>query len=134
MNSRDRLSPYVIQTFLGAVSVAGSIPALYLIEAWGRRKVSSLRRTFAYGMQLNSVTCQSLLTGAILEAICAIIAAFVGHFTLAPTGTSQSELTTRNRQGGDVLIAFAVLQVFIYAITWGPTPWCAIVGCCDIRS
>jgi len=97
------LSPYVIQTFLGAVSVAGSIPALYLIEAWGRRK--------------------NLLTGAILEAICAVIAALVGHFCLAPTGTPSNELTPRNRQGGDVLIAFAVLQVFIYAITWGPTPW-----------
>lgn len=33
------LSPYVIQTILGAVSVVGTVPALYLIETWGRRKV-----------------------------------------------------------------------------------------------
>lgn len=35
------LSPYVIQTILGAVSVVGTLPALYFIEAWGRRKVRS---------------------------------------------------------------------------------------------
>ncbi|KAK7063636.1 hexose transporter 2 [Favolaschia claudopus] len=99
-SSSVSLSPYVIQTILGAVSVAGTIPALYLIEAWGRRR--------------------SLLTGAILEAICAIIAGLVGHFTLAPPNTP---LTHRNKQGGDTLIAFAVLHVFSFSIFWGPTPW-----------
>lgn len=34
-----RLNPFVIQTILGAVAVIGTIPALYLIETWGRRKV-----------------------------------------------------------------------------------------------
>ncbi|KAG1742746.1 general substrate transporter [Suillus paluster] len=99
----SRLSPYIIQTILGAVSVAGTLPALYFIEAWGRRK--------------------SLLLGALLQAVCAIIVAFVGHSTLAPSGTPTSELTARNRAGGDVVIAFAVLQVFIFGTTWGPTPW-----------
>ncbi|KAJ3558801.1 hypothetical protein NM688_g710 [Phlebia brevispora] len=98
-----QLSPYVIQTILGAVSVAGTIPALYLIETTGRRK--------------------SLLIGSILEAICALIAGLVGHFTLAPTGTPANQLTTRNRRGGDTLIAFAVLHVFSYSMFWGPTPW-----------
>ncbi|KAJ7608721.1 general substrate transporter [Roridomyces roridus] len=98
-----QLSPYVIQTILGAVSVAGTIPALVLIETWGRRR--------------------SLLTGAILEATCAIIAGLVGHFTLAPTGTAKELLTQRNKAGGDVLIAFAVLHVLSFSIFWGPTPW-----------
>ncbi|KAH7922786.1 general substrate transporter [Leucogyrophana mollusca] len=97
------LSPYVIQTILGAVSVAGTVPALYLIETWGRRR--------------------SLLTGAILEAICAIVAGLVGHFTLAPTGTPKDMLTPRNKSGGDTLIAFAVLHVFSFSMFWGPTPW-----------
>ncbi|PPQ78039.1 hypothetical protein CVT25_015584 [Psilocybe cyanescens] len=92
------LSPYVIQVILGGVSVIGTLPALHLIESWGRRK--------------------SLLTGAILEG-----AGLVGHFTLAPPGTPKSELTKRNKQGGDALIAFAVLQVFSFSIFWGPTPW-----------
>ncbi|EMD31107.1 hypothetical protein CERSUDRAFT_120076 [Gelatoporia subvermispora B] len=98
-----QLNPYVIQTILGAVSVAGTIPALYLIDTWGRRK--------------------SLLTGALLEATCAIIAGLVGHFTLAPSGTPVSQLTPRNKAGGDALITFAVLHVFSYSIFWGPTPW-----------
>ncbi|KAJ7605077.1 general substrate transporter [Mycena polygramma] len=97
------LSPYVIQVILGGVSVAGTIPALYLIEAWGRRR--------------------SLLTGAVLQASFALIAGLVGHFTLAPTGTAKEFLTTKNKQGGDTLIAFAVLHVCSFSIFWGPTPW-----------
>ncbi|KAJ3574621.1 hypothetical protein NP233_g1641 [Leucocoprinus birnbaumii] len=97
------MSPYVIQVVLGAVSVAGTIPALHLIESWGRRK--------------------SLLTGAALEAACSLIAGLVGHFTLAPKGTAKELLTHRNKQGGDTLIAFAVLHVFSFSIFWGPTPW-----------
>ncbi|KAF9056071.1 general substrate transporter, partial [Panaeolus papilionaceus] len=97
------LSPYVIQTILGGVSVVGTIPALRLIETWGRRR--------------------SLLTGALLEATCSIVAGLVGHFTLAPPGTAKNLLTARNKQGGDVLIAFAVLHVFSFSVFWGPTPW-----------
>ncbi|KAG9313906.1 general substrate transporter [Chiua virens] len=97
------LSPYVIQTILGAVSVAGTLPALYFIEVWGRRK--------------------SLLLGASLQSICAIIVALAGHFGLAATGTPVSALTPQNKSAGKVVITFAVLQVFIYGTTWGPTPW-----------
>jgi len=98
-----QLSPYVIQTILGAVSVAGVLPALYLIDAWGRRR--------------------SLLVGALLQASCAIIAGLVGHFLLAPSGTPADLLTASNRQGGDVLIAFAVMHVFAFGLFWGATPW-----------
>ncbi|THU85105.1 sugar transporter [Dendrothele bispora CBS 962.96] len=97
------LSPFVIQTILGAVSVVGTVPALYLIETWGRRR--------------------SLLTGSIMEAVCSLIAGLVGHFTLAPTGTDRSLLTQRNKRGGDVIIAFAVLHVFSFSVFWGPVPW-----------
>jgi len=97
------LSPYVIQTILGAVSVVGTIPAMITIETWGRRR--------------------SLLTGAILEGACALIAGLVGHFTLAPSGTPKTDLTHRNKAGGDTLIAFAVLHVFFFSTFWGPTPW-----------
>lgn len=97
------LSPYVIQTILGGVSVAGTIPALYLIETVGRRN--------------------SLLTGAVCQAICALIAGLVGHFTLAPALTPLNQLTQRNKSGGDTLIAFAVLHVFSFSMFWGPTPW-----------
>lgn len=36
------LDPYSIQTILGGVSVVGTVPALYLIETWGRRNVRPL--------------------------------------------------------------------------------------------
>ncbi|KAG1879518.1 general substrate transporter [Suillus tomentosus] len=97
------LSPYIIQTVLGAVSVFGTLPALYLIETWGRRK--------------------SMLLGASAQAVCALIVAVVGHATLAPPGTPTSALTPRNRAGGNVVITFAVFQVFIFNTTWGSTPW-----------
>jgi len=98
-----QLSPYVIQVILGGVSVAGTIPCMYLIERTGRRRL--------------------LLIGALWQATCALIAGVSGHFTLAPTGTPQHLLTSRNKQGGDVLIAFAVMHVFGFSMFWGPTPW-----------
>ena len=58
-----------------------------------------------------------------MEATCAIIAGLVGHYLLAEPGTPTELLTPRNRQGGDTLIAFAVLHVFSFSIFWGPTPW-----------
>lgn len=71
-----------------------------------RRILSSL----SYSMKAHSVCDQ---------------AGLVGHFTLPPPGAnlSQITLTHRNKQGGDVLIAFAVLQVFSFSMFWGPTPW-----------
>ncbi|KAG6820153.1 hypothetical protein H0H93_004735 [Arthromyces matolae] len=50
-------------------------------------------------------------------------AGLVGHFTLAPANTAKELLTRRNKQGGDTLIAFAVLHVFSFSVFWGPTPW-----------
>ncbi|KIJ53995.1 hypothetical protein M422DRAFT_24987 [Sphaerobolus stellatus SS14] len=97
------LSPYVIQTILGGVSLVGTVPALVLIETLGRR--------------------QSLLIGSVLEGLCSIIAGLVGHFTLAAPGTPQSQLTKTNKRGGDTLIAFAVMHVFSFSMFWGPTPW-----------
>ncbi|THG99284.1 hypothetical protein EW026_g3023 [Hermanssonia centrifuga] len=102
-SSGTQLSPYVIQTILGAVSVAGTVPALYMIESVGRRN--------------------SLLWGSVLEGICSLIAGVVGHITLAAPNTPNDQLTPRNRSGGSTLIAFAVLHVFSYSMFWGPTPW-----------
>lgn len=58
-----------------------------------------------------------------MEGVCALIAGLVGHFLLAPPGTPADQLTVRNKQGGDTLIAFAVLHVFSFSVFWGPTPW-----------
>jgi len=99
------LSPYSIQAILGGVSVIGTVPALYLIESVGRRRL--------------------LLIGAVCQAVCALIAGLVGHFTVPPPGADLSAitLTQRNKQGGDTLIAFAVLHLFSFSMFWGATPW-----------
>ncbi|KAL7417901.1 general substrate transporter [Mrakia frigida] len=97
------LNPYAVQLMLGGVSVAGTIPALRLLDIMGRRRM--------------------LIWGAALEAACALIAGLTGHFTLAPTGTPADELTSGNRSGGAVLIAFAVLQILCFSLFWGATPW-----------
>ncbi|KAL8277843.1 hypothetical protein RQP46_009662 [Phenoliferia psychrophenolica] len=97
------LSSYGIQAILGGVSFITIWPALYLIETMGRRT--------------------SLLLGAIMEGVCALIAGLVGHFMLAPTGTPTADLTKSELAGGQTLIAFAVLHVASFSLLWGPVPW-----------
>lgn len=75
------------------------LPAMWTIENVGRRK--------------------SLLWGALLQATCAVIAAFVGKNFTDNANVSDSQRTT----GGNVLIAFAILHVSFYSMFWGPTPW-----------
>ena len=69
----NRLSPYIIQTILGAVSVAGTLPALYFIEAWGRRKVCSGQLPDYQSGVSPDFILKSLLLGASLQAVCALI-------------------------------------------------------------
>jgi len=96
--ARTSLDPYSIQAILGAVSLAMVIPAMWTIEHVGRRK--------------------SLLIGAAAQAVCAIIAALVGHFyTDNPNASVDKQII-----GGNVLIAFAILHVSFYSMFWGPTP------------
>lgn len=90
----DTVHRYVIQVVLGAVSVAGTFPAFIAIERLGRRK--------------------GLLIGAAAEAVCALIAGLAGHYMLAKGNVAAADLTSRNKAGGDILIVFAVLQVFFY--------------------
>ncbi|CDZ97853.1 general substrate transporter [Phaffia rhodozyma] len=99
-NSGTELDSYQIQLILGAVSLIATFPSLWLIDRMGRRKM--------------------LLWGAVLEASCALIAGLAGHFTAADPGAA---LTSKNRAGGGVLIAFAVLHIMLFSLLWGPTPW-----------
>ncbi|KAH8929193.1 sugar transporter [Atractiella rhizophila] len=96
------LDPLKIQTILGGVSVAGTIPALYLIETTGRRKM--------------------LMIGAVGQAISALIAG-VGGNALVDQNTPKEDLTAANKTGGKLLIAFAVIHVLFFSTFWGPTPW-----------
>ncbi|PWN46815.1 putative monosaccharide transporter [Violaceomyces palustris] len=97
------LNAYQIQFILGAVSLVMTIPALIGVEKLGRR--------------------QSLLIGALLQAACAFIVAFVGRYALAPDGTPADRLTSSQKSAGNAFIAFAVLHVSFFSMFWGPTPW-----------
>lgn len=85
---------------MGGVSLAMVLPALWTIEHVGRRK--------------------SLLLGAAAMAACAAIAGLVGHFY-----TTDPEHTPEHLQkiGGSVLIAFALLHVSLFNLTWGCGAW-----------
>ena len=93
------LSSYAIQAVLGGVSLAMVIPALWTIEHVGRRK--------------------SLLFGAVIQAVCALISAFVGHYL----ADDSAQPLSQQQMGGNILIAFAVIHVSAYSLFWGPTPW-----------
>jgi len=97
--AKTSLSPFSIQAMLGGISLAMVLPAMWTIEHVGRRK--------------------SLLIGALLQAACAIIAGLTGHFTTANPDASPEKV----HQGGNVLIAFAVIHVSMFSLFWGPTPW-----------
>ncbi|RSH78798.1 uncharacterized protein EHS24_001707 [Apiotrichum porosum] len=95
----ETLNSYTIQVLMGGVSFAMVLPAMWTIEHVGRRK--------------------SLLIGAAFMACCAIIAGLVGHFfTDSPNVPAGKE-----RMGGNVLVAFALLHVSAFSLFWGPTPW-----------
>ncbi len=60
-----------------------------------------------------------LLIGCVGEIICAVIAGLAGHFMLAPDGTPADQITKRNIQGGQLLVAFAILQIMFFACFCG---------------
>ncbi|KAK4050245.1 hypothetical protein OIV83_003566 [Microbotryomycetes sp. JL201] len=97
------LDSFEIQAVLGGVSFAMIFPALYLIETLGRRS--------------------SMLIGSVTESICALIAGLVGHFLAGPKGATADELSTQQKMGSQVVIAFVILQVAFFSTFWGPTPW-----------
>lgn len=47
----------------------------------------------------------------------------MGHYLLAADGTPEDQLTSRNKTGGNAIIAFAVLHVCGFSMFWGPVPW-----------
>lgn len=95
------LDPLLIQLIFGVVSLICTVPALLMIEKVGRRK--------------------SLVWGAIAQACCAFVVAFVGRYGLPPQG--QVATTSGEKSAANAFIAFAVLHLAFYSCFWGPTPW-----------
>ncbi|KAM3067528.1 Plasma membrane low glucose sensor [Clarireedia jacksonii] len=76
-----------------SVNVASTFPGLYLVEAWGRRRL--------------------LLFGAIGMFICQMIVGSVG--TAFPDGS--------NAAAQKSLVAFVCIYIFFFASSWGPVGW-----------
>jgi SP family sugar:H+ symporter-like MFS transporter len=90
---------YVTSIILGAVNFGMTLPGLYIVEHYGRRKC--------------------LMYGGAWMFICFLIWASVGHEIIHSDPT--------NHSAGIVMIVFTCLFIVGFATTWGPIVW-AICG------
>ncbi|KAI1465530.1 hexose transporter [Daldinia caldariorum] len=85
--------PFLISLVMNVINVVSTIPGLFVVETWGRRKL--------------------LIVGALGMAVCQLVIAVFS--TLA--SDSQSSLVAK------LVIVFVSLFVFFYAASWGPVTW-----------
>lgn len=90
---------YVTSIILGAVNFGMTLPGLYIVEHFGRRKC--------------------LMLGAAWMFVCFLIWASVGHEILVANPS--------NHGAGVVMIVFTCFFIVGFATTWGPIVW-AICG------
>ncbi|KAI1375371.1 hexose transporter [Hypoxylon crocopeplum] len=86
-------NPFLISLVMNLVNVVSTIPGLFVVETWGRRRL--------------------LIVGALGMAACQLVIAIFS--TLA--SNTESSLVAR------LLIVFVSLFVFFYAASWGPVAW-----------
>jgi sugar porter (SP) family MFS transporter len=84
---------FLVSLIINIVNTFSTIPALFIIEAWGRRKV--------------------LIYGAVAMAICQLL---IASFSAA---VGKSMPTTANQ----ILIIFVCIDIFFFAASWGPVAW-----------
>nr|AAA99806.1 RCO3 [Neurospora crassa] len=86
-------NPLKISLIMQVINTASTIPGLFVVESWGRRRL--------------------LMVGAIGMAICQLlIAAFA-------TASGSNNLSAHNK----VLITFVAIYIFFFAASWGPVVW-----------
>ncbi|KAK6949537.1 glucose transporter [Daldinia eschscholtzii] len=85
--------PFLISLVMNVINVVSTIPGLFVVESWGRRKL--------------------LIVGALGMAVCQLVIAVFS--TLA--SDSESSLVAK------LVIVFVSLFVFFYAASWGPVTW-----------
>ncbi|OTB05123.1 hypothetical protein M426DRAFT_57546 [Hypoxylon sp. CI-4A] len=85
--------PFLILFVMNIINVVSTVPGLFVVESWGRRKL--------------------LIVGALGMAACQLVIAIFS--TLA--NDAQSSLVAK------LLIVFVSLFVFFYAASWGPVAW-----------
>lgn len=90
-------SPFLIALITNIVNVVSTVPGLFVVETWGRRKL--------------------LLVGATGMALCQLIVAI---YASAMGNPSTNDMTV---QSSKILIVFVMFFVFCYAASWGPVCW-----------
>ncbi|USW58232.1 Putative major facilitator, sugar transporter, major facilitator superfamily [Septoria linicola] len=93
-------NPFVTAIILGVVNCVGTIPGLYLVEQFGRRRC--------------------LTIGASSNCIMFLIYASLGQFALTNSDGTNDQII------GYLMIVFACLFIFVFAATWGPMAWTVI--------
>lgn len=84
---------FLISMIINIVNFFSTFPALFIIEAWGRRRV--------------------LIWGAIAMAVCQLL---IASFSVATGDTMRS---TANQ----ILVVFICIDIFFFAASWGPVTW-----------
>lgn len=91
---------FITQIILGAVNVVCTLPGLYMVEKFGRRKC--------------------LTAGALWMCMCFVVYASIGNFML------ENDDGTTNQTAGYIMIIFACLFIAAFASTWGPMAWACV--------
>jgi SP family sugar:H+ symporter-like MFS transporter len=86
-------TPYVKSLIINIINCLSTIPGLFVIETWGRRKL--------------------LMIGATGMAVCQLIMA--SFATAAGTDMKNTSAT--------ILIVFCSINIFFFAASWGPVAW-----------
>ncbi|ETS80973.1 glucose transporter rco-3 [Pestalotiopsis fici W106-1] len=86
-------SPFLISIITNVINVFSTLPGLFVVESWGRRKL--------------------LMTGAAGMSICQLVIAI----------TASVVNNAETRAYSTVLIVFVCLFIFFYAASWGPVCW-----------
>lgn len=84
---------FSVSLIINVVNVVSTIPGLFIVEAWGRRKL--------------------LMAGSVGMAVCQLL---IASFTAAaPSEMAHASLT--------ILLTFVALFIFFFAASWGPVAW-----------
>lgn len=87
-------NPFKISLIMQVINTASTIPGLFVVESWGRRRL--------------------LMVGAIGMAVCQLL---IASFAAA-NGPNNNTSTQTN-----ILITFVAIYIFFFAASWGPVVW-----------
>ncbi|KAJ3528994.1 hypothetical protein NM208_g9958 [Fusarium decemcellulare] len=90
-------SPFIKNLIMIIINFVSTIPGLFVIESWGRRRL--------------------LMAGALGMAICQLL--------IAAVSTANDSIADKDlgNVSDTVLVVFCAINIFFYAASWGPVAW-----------